>query len=44
MISQAYLLASLDMFTISAWLCIAAIAIVWLCRKTGRHGATPLAD
>jgi MFS transporter, DHA2 family, multidrug resistance protein len=34
MTGQAYLLASLDMFTVSAWLCIAAIAIVWLCRRS----------
>ncbi len=38
MVSQAYLLASLDMFTVSAWLCLAAIAIVWLCRKASPHG------
>ena len=44
MIGQAYLLASLDIFTISAWLCIAAIVIVWLCRKAEPHGMPPLAD
>jgi len=42
MIGQAYLLASVDMFTISAWLCLAAIVIVWLCRKAQPH--EPLAD
>jgi DHA2 family multidrug resistance protein len=42
MVGQAYLLASLDMFTVSAWLCIAAIAIVWLCRKAQPHG--PVTD
>jgi DHA2 family multidrug resistance protein len=41
--SQAYLLASLDMFTVSAWLCLAAIVIVWLCHKARPHG-TPLGD
>jgi DHA2 family multidrug resistance protein len=44
MTGQAYLLASVDMFTVSAWLCVVAIAIVWLCHKTQPHGVTPLAD
>ena len=44
MTGQAYLLASVDMFTVSAWLCIAAIAIVWLCHKTRPHGVMPLVD
>ena len=39
---QAYLLASVDMFTVSAWLCLAAIVIVWLCRKVQPHGPAPL--
>jgi len=41
MIGQAYLLASVDMFTVSAWLCVAAIVIVWLCRKAQPHGPPP---
>jgi len=44
MAGQAYLLASVDIFTVSAWLCIAAIVIVWLCRKAQPHGFAPLAD
>ena len=44
MTSQAYLLASVDMFTVSAWLCVVAIAIVWLCHKTQSHSVIPLAD
>lgn len=40
---QAYLLASVDMFTVSAWLCLAAIVIVWLCRRARPHGPAPLA-
>ena len=44
MIGQAYLLASLDMFTVSAWLCLAAIVIVWLCRKAAPHDIPPLVD
>jgi len=41
---QAYLLASVDMFVVSAWLCLAAIVLVWLCRRAPPHGAPPLAD
>ena len=44
MVGQAYLLASLDMFTVSAWLCLAAIVIVWLCRKAPPHGPPTAAD
>jgi len=44
MIGQAYLLASVDMFTVSAWLCLAAIVIVWFCRKARPHGPPPLTD
>jgi MFS transporter, DHA2 family, multidrug resistance protein len=44
MTGQAYLLASLDMFTVSAWLCIAAIAIVWLCRRSEPHAPPLLQD
>ena len=43
MIGQAYLLASVDMFTVSAWLCLVAIVIVWLCRKAEPHGPPPVA-
>jgi DHA2 family multidrug resistance protein len=43
MVGQAYLLASVDIFTVSAWLCLAAIVIVWLCRKAEPHGPSPLA-
>ncbi|HUE66168.1 MAG TPA: DHA2 family efflux MFS transporter permease subunit [Rhizomicrobium sp.] len=41
MIGQAYLLASVDMFTVSAWLCVFAIVIVWLCHKAEPHGPAP---
>jgi len=44
MTGQAYLLASVDMFTVSAWLCVVAIALVWLCHKTQPHGMMPLVD
>lgn len=44
-IGQAYLLASIDMFTISAWLCLIAIVIVWLCHKSEpARSPPPLAD
>ena len=44
MIGQAYLLASVDMFTVSAWLCLIAIVIVWLCHRAEPHGPPPLAE
>ena len=44
MTGQAYLLASVDMFTVSAWLCVFAIVIVWLCHKTKPHGVMSLVD
>jgi len=44
MTGQAYLLASVDMFTVSAWACVIAIAIVWLCHKTQPHGVMELVD
>jgi DHA2 family multidrug resistance protein len=44
MVGQAYLLASVDMFTVSAWLCVAAIVIVWLCHKVQPHDVPPLVD
>ncbi len=44
MIGQAYLLASVDIFTVSAWLCLLAIVIVWLCRRCAPHDMPPLTD
>lgn len=44
MVGQAYLLASLDIFTVSAWLCLGAILLVWLCHKPEPHGILPLTD
>ena len=38
MVGQAYLLAAMDMFTVSAWLCILGIVLVWLCHKVQPHG------
>ena len=39
--SQAYLLASIDFFWISAWLCLAIIVLVWFANRTG--GGAPVA-
>ena len=33
MVAQAYLLASTDLFRISAWLCLAMVIIVWFTRR-----------
>jgi DHA2 family multidrug resistance protein len=33
MVGQAYLLASTDLFYVSAWLCIVLIGVVWLTRR-----------
>ena len=44
MVSQAYLLASVDMFTVSAWLCVLGIVLVWLCHRARPHGAPTAAD
>jgi DHA2 family multidrug resistance protein len=34
MVSQAYMLASIDLFQLSAWLSLASAAMVWLCSST----------
>ena len=44
MVGQAYLLASVDMFTISAWLCVIGIGLVWLCRRSQPHGPAPAVE
>jgi DHA2 family multidrug resistance protein len=44
MTGQAYLLASVDMFTASAWLCVLAIGAVWLCHRTKPHGVMSLVE
>ena len=39
MVGQAYLLASTDLFRVSAWVCTALIVIVWFTRRPkGGHG------
>ncbi len=44
MVGQAYLLASVDMFTISAWLCVLGIVLVWLCHRAQPHGPPPAVE
>jgi DHA2 family multidrug resistance protein len=44
MSGQAYLLASIDLFQLSAWLCFGLAALVWLCRRTMSPGAVPVSD
>jgi DHA2 family multidrug resistance protein len=41
--SQAYLLAADDIFWASGWICLALIAMVWLCRRPVAGGAAPVA-
>ena len=44
MVGQAYLLASVDMFTVSAWLCVLGIVLVWLCHRAQPHGPPTAAE
>jgi MFS transporter, DHA2 family, multidrug resistance protein len=44
MVGQAYLLASVDMFTVSAWLCVLGIALVWLCHRAQPHDLPTATD
>ena len=44
MASQAYLLASDDLFWISGWLSVAMIAVVWLARRAVSGGGAPVAS
>ena len=34
MVSQAYMLASIDLFQLSAWLSLGSVVVVWFCRGT----------
>ena len=45
MVGQAYLLASTDLFRVSAYLCVGLLAIVWFCRRpTPPEGHVVAAD
>jgi DHA2 family multidrug resistance protein len=43
-VTQSYLLASLEVFRLSAWLVLAMIPVVWLCRRPAPNGHIVLAD
>ncbi|MBN9590251.1 MAG: DHA2 family efflux MFS transporter permease subunit [Alphaproteobacteria bacterium] len=42
-ISQAYLLATTDIFWASGWICFVLIGMVWLCRRAVSGGGPPVA-
>ncbi|MFT3977731.1 MAG: DHA2 family efflux MFS transporter permease subunit [Sphingomonas bacterium] len=44
MVGQAYLLASTDLFRLSAWLAGAMIVVVWFTRRPTAHGGPVAAD
>jgi DHA2 family multidrug resistance protein len=44
MVGQAYLLASTDLFRLSAWLAGALVILVWICRRPTAHGGPVAAD
>ena len=44
LVSQAYLLASTDLFRVSAWLSIVLIAVVWFTRRPSGGGGPVAAD
>jgi DHA2 family multidrug resistance protein len=43
LVQQAYLLASTDLFRLSAWLCAALIVVVWFTRRPASSGAAHVA-
>jgi DHA2 family multidrug resistance protein len=43
LIGQSYLLSSLDLFNLSAWLCVALIPLCFLVRRPAATGAVPVA-
>jgi DHA2 family multidrug resistance protein len=44
MVSQAYLLASTDLFRLSSWLCIALVMVVWVTRRPAPPNGPVAAD
>jgi len=44
MVGQAYLLASTDLFRVSAWLCAALVVVVWLTRRASPPSGPIAAD
>ena len=43
LIAQSYLMSSLDLFYISAWLCLAVLPLCFLVRRPAATGAVPVA-
>ena len=43
-VNQAYLLSTLDLFRISAWLCIGVVPLIWLTKRAGGGGPSAAAD
>jgi DHA2 family multidrug resistance protein len=43
-IRQSYFLASLDIFWLSAWICLALLGVVWLVKRSMANGAVAAAD
>ena len=43
LLSQAYLLSSLDLFWASGWICVGLIVIVWMARRAFAGGGPPVA-
>ena len=43
LVGQSYLLSSLDLFYLSAWLCVALIPLCFLVRRPAVGGAMPVA-
>ena len=41
LVNQAYLLAALDVFVLSAWICIGLVGLVWLCHRPASGAAMP---
>jgi DHA2 family multidrug resistance protein len=44
LVNQAYVLASLDFFWVSAWLCLALVPLIWLCKRAIAGGAVAAGD
>jgi len=44
LVGQAYLLASTDLFRVSAWLCLATIVVVWFTRRASPPSGPVAAD
>jgi DHA2 family multidrug resistance protein len=43
LVGQAYLLASTDLFRLSAWLCASLVIVVWFCRRPATGGGPTVA-